>query len=109
MASTEVETTSRDPRELVLDGVRTAHAATLSTVKTVVERIAPVTSKIPTVNVQVAEKLPYSDKLPSAEAVVTGTREFAGQLLSEQRKFHGELRKTASGLHPAFGKDSAKA
>ncbi|MCL2583693.1 MAG: hypothetical protein FWE35_14715 [Streptosporangiales bacterium] len=111
MANTEIETpAARDPREQILSAVRKGHSVTLNTFKVVVDRAAPVTSKIPAPKVQVPEtKLPYSDKLPSRDAVVTGTREFAGQLLAEQRKFNGEFVKTASGLHPAFGKDSAEA
>lgn len=110
MANTEIETTARDPREQILSAVRKGHSATLDAFKVVVDRAAPVTSKIPAPSVQVPEKkLPYTDKLPSRESVVTGTREFAGQLLAEQRKFHGELRKTAAGLHPALSKNSGKA
>jgi hypothetical protein len=112
MTSNDIDTAEqRDPRETILDSVRTAHAATLSTVKTVVERIAPVTSKIPTVSVPRPEKLPLSDRIPSKESVsagVAGAREFAGQLRDEQRKFHGELRKTAAGLHPVFGAGSGE-
>lgn len=108
MASTEIETTTRDPREQILSAVRKGHSVTLDAFKVVVDRAAPMTSKIPSPN-QVPEKLPYNGKIPSRQTVVSGTREFAGQLLAEQRKFNGEFRKTAAGLHPALGKDSAEA
>lgn len=106
MAHTEIETIARDPRGQILSAVRKGHSVTLDAFKVVVGRAAPVTSKIPAPNIHVPEKLPYSDKIPSRQTVVTGTREFAGQLLAEQRKFNGEFRKTAAGLHPAFSKDS---
>ena len=100
MTSTEIDTATRDPREQILSAVRKGHSVTLDAFKVVVDRAAPVTAKIPAVNVTLPEKLPYADKLPSREAVVTGVREFAGQLLAEQRKFNGEFRKTAAGLRP---------
>lgn len=124
MTSTEIDTggtaAPRDLREQILSAVRKGHSVTLDAFKVVVDRAAPVTTKIPTVNVTFPEKLPlpdklpYSDKIPtrddvrefagkipSRETVVTNVRELAGQLLAEQRKFNGEFRKTAAALRPA--------
>ena len=135
MTSTEIDTgdtaASRDLREQILSAVRKGHSVTLDAFKVVVDRAAPVTTKIPAVNVTFPEKLPlpeklpfsdklpYSDKLPtrddvrefagkipSRETVVTNVRELAGQLLAEQRKFNGEFRKTAAALRPAAAQAS---
>ena len=130
MTSTEIDTggtaAPRDLQEQILSAVRKGHSVTLDAFKVVVDRAAPVTTKIPTVNVTfpeklpLPEKLPFSDKLPysgklptrddvrefagkipSRETVVTNVCELAGQLLAEQRKFNGEFRKTAAALRPA--------
>lgn len=100
-------TVSRDLQDQILSAIRKGHAVTLDAFKVAVDRAAPVTSKLPAVSVSFPEKLtftdkvPFGDKIPSRESVVTGVREFASEILSEQKKFNGEFRKTASALRSA--------
>jgi hypothetical protein len=136
MSTTEIDThtgdtpPSHDLQEQILSAVRKGHEVTLDAFRVAVDRVAPVTAKLPAVSVSlpdkltIPEKLPYAGKLPfadripsresvvanvrgltgklpSRESVVSDVREFAGQLLAEQRKFNGEFRKTAAGLRPA--------
>lgn len=133
MSTTEIETSTEsvNRQEQILSAVRKGHEVTLKTLKVTVDRVAPVTTKIPAVSISLpelpeklpfAEKLPFGDKIPSRdevreyvgkipsrETVVSNVREFAGQLLAEQRKFNGEVRKTAATLRPAKAEESTEA
>ena len=105
MTSKEIDAdAARDPREQILSAVRKGHSVTLDAFKVVVDRAAPVTSKVPAPKLPSA-KIPAT-KLPAVNVPrpdLSGAREFAGQLRDEQRSFNSEFLKTAAGLHPVFG------
>jgi hypothetical protein len=71
---------------------------TLDAIKTMVDTIQSVTPKLPSIDV------PFADKLPNAQEVVTSGYEFAEKLLTSQRKFASEVVKTTSQLLPGDSK-----
>jgi hypothetical protein len=107
--------------EQILTAVRKGQTVTLDALKAAVDRVAPVTARIPAVNVPFADRLPdarsaafdfakeriaeqrrsLAGQRKTAEKIIAEQREFARRLASEQRKFAGEVRKAAAALRPA--------
>jgi len=94
--------TVEEVQEQYLAAVRKGQEVALDAIKNVVETVQSVTSKIPTVNV------PLADKLPTPEAIVANAFDFAGQLLAEQRKFTEEALKATAALRPGTGEQAAE-
>jgi hypothetical protein len=101
-------TMTQDVQEQVLGAIRKSQEMTLDAVKKVVETVAAAQAKLPGApfdrklpGLPPAGKLPFADKLPEPEAVVSSAFDFFGQLLAGQRKFATELLKVTAGLRPA--------
>jgi hypothetical protein len=66
----------------------------LEAIKTWVDSAQALTPKVPSV------PLPFADQLPKPEDVVSGTYDFAEQVLANQRRFAEEILKTTAPLRP---------
>lgn len=77
----ETRSTGQEIQSEILDMVRKSQEALLAAIKLLADAVQSITSSIP------APSLPYSDKLPEPEELVASAYDFAGQLLTSQRKF----------------------
>jgi hypothetical protein len=85
-------------QEEFLSAIRKSQDVVLQAIKTWVESAQAVTSKVPSV------QLPFADQLPKPEDVVSGTYDFAEQVLANQRKFAEEILDATSPLLPPDSK-----
>ncbi|HUN30672.1 MAG TPA: hypothetical protein VMU95_01530 [Trebonia sp.] len=104
--NTKVPTTE-ELQEQVITALRKGQQTTLDAVRSIVEVVSSATSKLPSAPAHL--NVPFADRLPSPEAVVSGAYDFAGQLLAEQRKFTEEIVKVTAALRPGAGKAEAEA
>lgn len=81
-------------QEEFLSAIRKSQDVVLEAIKTWVESAQAVTSKVPSV------QLPFADQLPKPEDVVSGTYDFAEQVLANQRKFAEEILEATTPLLP---------
>jgi len=81
-------------QEEFLSAIRKSQDVVLEAIKTWVESAQAVTSKVPSI------QLPFADQLPKPEAVVSGTYDFAEQVLANQRKFAEEILEATTPLLP---------
>ena len=98
MASTT--STQQELQDQFLATVRKSQEIALDAIKSMVDSIATITPKIPTVDV------PFADQLPKPQDVVASGYDFAQKLLTSQRKFADEVVKAAAPLLP--GNSSSK-
>jgi hypothetical protein len=94
-------------QEQVITAVRKGQQTTLEIVKNIVEAVSSATSKLPSVPAHL--NVPFADRLPAPESVVSGMYDFAGHLLAEQRKFTEEIVKATAALRPGAAKGEAEA
>jgi len=85
-----------------LSATRKSQEIVLQAIKTWVESAQALTSKVPVPSV----KLPFADQLPKPEDVVSGTYDFAEQVLANQRQFAEEILKTTAPLLPHDSKSA---
>ncbi len=90
--------TAQELEEGFLSATRKGQEIVLETIKTWVETVQAFSPELPAVS------LPFGDWVPQPEDVVTGAYDFAAQLLASQKKFAGELIKTAAPLLPSGAK-----
>jgi hypothetical protein len=95
MASTS--STQKELQDQFLSMVRKGQEIALDTIKTMVDTVQTITTKVPAVD------LPFADRLPKPHDVVAGGYDFAEKLLSSQRKFADEMVKAAAPLMPGKG------
>jgi hypothetical protein len=77
----ENRTTSQEVQSEILEAVRKSQEAMVDAIKRWAETVQSITPSIPVPN------LPYSDKLPKPEEIVSNAYDFAEQLLVSQRNF----------------------
>ena len=77
-----------------LSATRKSQEILLQAIKTWVDSAQALTPKVPSV------KLPFADQLPKPEDVVSGTYDFAEQVLANQRHFAEEIMKAYAPLLP---------
>ena len=88
----DIAAASKDVQEEILKLVRTSQETAIDALQAwaaAVQSLTPDFAKV---------KLPYANQLPKPEALVSGTYDFAEQLLSAQRKFADEVIKAAQPL-----------
>jgi hypothetical protein len=88
---------TQDLQEEFLNIIRASQETVVDAVKTLVDSVKTVTPKVPSV------QMPFAEKLPTPEAVVTGAYDFAEKLLASQRQFAEELVKATAPLMPGSG------
>jgi valyl-tRNA synthetase len=104
--NTKVPTTE-ELQAQVITAVRKGQQTTLEMIKSIVEAVSSATSKLPSAPAHLSA--PFTDRLPKAEAVVSGAYDFAGKLLAEQRKFTQEIVKATAALRPGAAKTETAA
>ena len=77
-----------------LSATRKSQEIVLQAIKTWVDSAQALTPKVPSV------QLPFADQLPKPEDVVSGTYDFAEQVLANQRKFAEEILEATAPLLP---------
>ena len=77
--------TPQEVQEEFLNTVRKSQETVIEALKSWVETVQSITPKIP------AMDLPFADKLPKPEEVVSNAYEFAEKLLADQRKFAEDM------------------
>ena len=77
-----------------LSATRKSQEILLQAIKTWVDSAQALTPKVPSV------QLPFADQLPKPEEVVSGTYDFAEQVLANQRHFAEEIMKAYAPLLP---------
>jgi hypothetical protein len=77
-----------------LSAIRKSQDIVLQAIKTWVDSAQTLTSKAPSV------QLPFADQLPKPEDIVSGTYDFAEQVLANQRKFAEEILEATAPLLP---------
>ena len=77
-----------------LSATRKSQEIVLEAIKTWVDSAQALTPKVPSV------PLPFADQLPKPEDVVSGTYDFAEQVLANQRHFAEEIMKAYAPLLP---------
>jgi hypothetical protein len=87
-------------QEEFLSATRKSQEIVLQAIKTWVESAQALTPKVPSV------KLPFADQLPKPEDVVSGTYDFAEQVLANQRKFAEDILKATAPLLPHESKSA---
>jgi hypothetical protein len=87
-------------QEEFLSAIRKSQDVVLQAIKTWVDSAQAVTSKVPSV------QLPFADQLPKPEDVVSGTYDFAEQVLANQRKFAEDILKATAPLLPGDSKSA---
>lgn len=83
-----------DVSDEVLKAIRTSQQTAVDMVRAWAEAVSPVLQSVPSVPV------PFADRLPKPEDVVTGAYDFAEKFLASQRQFSEELLKAAAALVP---------
>jgi hypothetical protein len=81
-------------QEEFLSAIRKSQDVVLEAIKSWVESAQAVTSKVPSV------QLPFANQLPKPQDVVSGTYDFAEQVLANQRKFAEEILQATTPLMP---------
>ena len=81
-------------QEELLSATRKSQEIVLQAVKTWVDSAQALSPKVP------PAQLPLADQLPKPEDVVSGTYDFAEQVLANQRRFAEEILKTTAPLRP---------
>ena len=88
---------TQDVQEQFLSTVRKGQEMTLEALRTWVETVQSVTHSLPSIP---SVSLPFADRLPNPSDVVASGYDFAEQILTNQRKFTGEVLEVASPLLP---------
>jgi hypothetical protein len=83
-----------------LSATRKSQEILLQAIKTWVDSAQALTPKVPSV------KLPFADQLPKPEDLVSGTYDFAEQVLANQRQFAEEILKATEPLLPHDSKNA---
>jgi hypothetical protein len=86
----------------ILNTISKSQAAVVEAIETWASAVQSITPDLPDVN------LPFADKLPTPQEVVTSAYDFAEQLLASQRKFAEDLLKATAPLLSTGSATSAK-
>ena len=96
------ETQSRDIQGDIIKTVNQSQNALIEVVRDWTDAVQAITPKLPAVNV------PFANKVPQPEQLVTSAYDFAEQLLRSQRRFAEELIRATSPLLPISNETKAE-
>jgi hypothetical protein len=88
----DISTTGREFQNEILSLIRASQDTVLDAMQAWTSTVQSVTPSFAKMNV------PYADWLPKPETLVSGVYDFAGQLLSAQRKFANDVLKATAPL-----------
>ena len=98
---TDTHTAGERVQEEILKTVRNSQSAVIEAIQTWARTVQSITPALPDVNV------PFADKLPKPQELISNAYDFAEQLLASQRKFAEEVLKATAQILP--GQDDAPA
>ena len=98
---TDTHTAGERVQEEILKTVRNSQSAVIEAIQTWARTVQSITPALPDVNV------PFADKLPKPQELISNAYDFAEQLLHSQRKFAEEVLKATAQILP--GQDDAPA
>ena len=98
---TDTHTAGERVQEEILKTVRNSQSAVIEAIQTWARTVQSITPALPDVNV------PFADKLPKPQELISNAYDFAEQLLHSQRKFAEEVLKATAPMLP--GQDDAPA
>jgi hypothetical protein len=98
---TDSHTAGEQVQEEILKTVRSSQSAVIEAIQTWARTVQSITPALPDVNV------PFADKLPKPQELISNAYDFAEQLLASQRKFAEEVLKATAPMLP--GADDAPA
>ena len=98
---TETNAAAQQVQEEILKTVRNSQSAVIEAIQTWARTVQSITPALPDVNV------PFADKLPKPQELISNAYDFAEQLLASQRKFAEEVLKATAQILP--GQDDAPA
>jgi plasmid maintenance system antidote protein VapI len=98
---TDSHTAGEQVQEEILKTVRNSQSAVIEAIQTWARTVQSITPALPDVNV------PFADKLPKPQELISNAYDFAEQLLASQRKFAEEVLKATASILP--GQDDAPA
>ena len=98
---TETRNVGQEMQAEIIKTVRKSQEAVIEAIRTWADTVRTITLPLPEVNV------PFSDKLPKPEELVSNAYDFAEKLLASQRKFAEEVVKATASIMPST-EDSTK-
>jgi hypothetical protein len=90
-------TTTQDVQEQILSTIRKGQEMTLDALRTWVESVQSMTTKLPSIP---SVDIPFADRLPKPQEFVASSYKFAEQVLSNQKKFADEVLEVTAPLLP---------
>ena len=99
---TETRNVGQDVQAEILKTVRRSQEAVVEAIRTWADTVRTVTLPLPEMN------LPFSDKLPKPEELVSNAYDFAEKLLAGQRKFAEDVLHATEALLPGNGNGAKK-
>jgi hypothetical protein len=99
---TETRNVGQEVQAEILKTVRRSQEAVIEAIRTWADTVRTITLPLPEVN------LPFSDKLPKADELVSNAYDFAEKLLAGQRKFAEDVLHATEALLPGNGNGAKK-
>jgi len=98
----ETRNVGQEMQAEILKTVRRSQEAVIDAIKTWAETVRTVTPPLPDVS------LPFADKLPKPDELVSNAYDFAEKLLAGQRKFAEDVLRATAPLLPGYGDGATK-
>ncbi len=98
----DTNTPAEQVQEEILKTVRNSQSAVIEAIQTWARTVQSITPALPDMNV------PFADKLPKPQELISNAYDFAEQLLASQRKFAEEVLKATAPMLPGADDASAK-
>jgi hypothetical protein len=99
---TETRNVGQEVQAEILKTVRRSQEAVIEAIRTWADTVRTITLPLPEVN------LPFSDKLPKADELVSNAYDFAEKLLAGQRKFAEDVLHATEALLPGSSNGAKK-
>lgn len=99
---TETTTMGHEMQNEILNTVRSSQTAVVDAIQTWASAVQSITPSLPDV------KLPFAERLPSAQDLIANAYDFAEQMLASQRKFAEDVLTATAPLTVGKGQSPAK-
>ena len=99
---TETRNVGQEMQAEILKTVRRSQEAVIEAIRTWADTVRSITLPMPEVNV------PFSDKMPKPEELISNAYDFAEKMLANQRKFAEDVLHATEALLPGTGNEAKK-
>ncbi len=99
---TETRNVGQEMQAEILKTVRRSQEAVIEAIRTWADTVRSITLPMPEVNV------PFSDKMPKPEELISNAYDFAEKMLANQRKFAEDVLHATEALLPGAGNEAKK-